>query len=335
MKRLRVGVLGLGAFGESHIRAYLGLPYVEIGAVASRSPARAEEIATRYGVPVWYGSHDELIADDTIDAISVTTAEHEHREPVVSALAADKHVLVEKPIASTLVDARVMLEASRASSGILMPGHVLRFAPTCAGVKAAVEGGELGRLVSMVARRNRPASLIATHGRVHPALITAIHDIDTMLWLAGDHVRRVRAFDRLADRDNGAHGLWGMLEFASGVIAMVETSWLIPDGADISTDDAFQVTGMLGSARIQLDSPPLRIWGSGASVAPDVGYEPVVHGVTCGALGMEVAHFAQQALLGMPSSIVTPEDGVRALAVVLALIEAAATGEAVAPEPVE
>lgn len=335
MKRLRVGVLGLGAFGERHIQAYRGLPYVEIGAVASRSPARAAEIAARYGVPVWYGSYEELLADDTIEAISVTTAEHEHREPVVTALAAGKHVLVEKPIASTLEDARAMLEASRASSAILMPGHILRFAPTYAGVKATVEGGELGLLVSMVARRNRPASLIATHGRIHPALVTAIHDIDIMLWLAGHRVARVRAVDRLADRDGGAHGLWGMLEFASGAIAMLETSWLIPVGADISTDDAFQVTGMLGSGRIQLESPPLRVWRSGASVAPDVGYEPVVHAVTGGALGMEVSHFAQHALVGRPSTIVTPEDGVRALAVVLALIEAAETGESVTPEAVE
>jgi UDP-N-acetylglucosamine 3-dehydrogenase len=303
--------------------------------VASRSPARAEEIAERYGVSLWYGSHEELLADDTIEAISVTTAEHEHREPVVTALETGKHVLVEKPIASTLEDAQAMLEASRTSSGTLMPGHVLRFAPTFASVKAAVDAGELGRIVAMTARRNRPASLIASHGRVHPALITAIHDIDIMLWLAGEDVRRVRAVDRLAGRDVGAHGLWGLLEFESGAIAMIETSWLIPDGADITTDDACHVTGMLGTARIQLESPPLRVWTSGGSVAPDVGYEPVVHGITGGALGMEIAHFARQALGGSPSPIVTPEDGVRALAVVLALIEAADTGETVAPDVVE
>lgn len=334
MKRLRVGVLGLGAFGERHIRAYRGLPYVEVAAVASRSATRAEEIASTYKIPAAYGSHEDLIADDSIDAISVTTAEHEHREPVLAALAAGRHVLVEKPIASTLDDAAAMVEAARASTGILMPGHILRFAPTYAGVKSAVAAGELGRVVSMSARRNRPATLIASHGRVHPALITAIHDIDIMCWIAGCEVERVRAIDRLAGRDGGAHGLWGMLEFADGTVAMIETSWMLPAGGEIDTDDAFHVTGMQGTAKVQVDTPPLRMWTASGGSAPDVGYEPEVHGVVTGALGNELAHFAQCAMAGTPSPIVTPEDGARALAVVLALIEAAGTGGSVVPEAV-
>ncbi|HYH12301.1 MAG TPA: Gfo/Idh/MocA family oxidoreductase [Thermomicrobiales bacterium] len=334
MKRLRVGVLGLGAFGESHIRAYRGLPYVELAAVASRSAERAGEIAERYEIPVAYGAYEALIADVSIDAISVTTAEHEHREPVIAALSAGKHVLVEKPIASTMEDAAAMVEAARTSAGILMPGHILRFAPAYAGVKAAVRAGELGRVVSMSARRNRSAALIESHGRVHPALITAIHDIDVMLWLAGCEVERVRAVDRIAERDGGAHGLWGMLEFADRTVAMLETSWLLPADAEIATDDAFHVTGMLGTAKVQVDVPPLRVWTASGSTAPDVSYEPDMFGVVSGALGNELAHFAQCALAGTPSAIVSPEDGARALAVVLALMEAAETGEAVVPEVV-
>lgn len=334
MTRLRVGVLGLGAFGESHIRAYRGLPYVEIAAVASRSASRAAEIAERYEIPVAYGSHDELIADTSIDAVSITTAEHEHREPVLAALATGKHVLVEKPIASTLEDAAAMVEAARTSTGILVPGHILRFAPTYVGVKAAVTSGDLGRVVAISARRNRPASLVASHGRVHPALITAIHDIDIMCWIAGCPVSRVRAIDRIAERDDGAHGLWGMLEFEDGTVAMLETSWLLPAGAEIGTDDAFHVTGTLGTAKVQIDMPPLRVWTARGSTAPDVSYEPDLFGVTSGALGNELAHFAQCAMAGTPSQVVTPEDGARALAVVLALIEAASTGETVTPERV-
>ncbi len=332
MERLRVGVLGLGAFGERHIRAYRGLPYVEVAAVASRSPERAREIAARYGVPTWYGSHEELIADGSIGAVSVTTAEHEHRDPVVTALGAGKHVLVEKPIASTLADTAAMLAAARASSGILMPGHILRFTPAYARVKAAVDNGELGRIVSMTARRNRPASLITSHGRVHPALITAIHDIDIMLWIAGSGVRSVQAIDRLADRDNGAHGLWGMLEFESGAIATVETVWQLPERAEIATDDALHVIGMDGAAKIQMDPAPVRIWTEVGSSAPDTVYEVEVHGAVAGALGAELAHFAQCALAGTPSPIVTPEDGAVALSVVLALIESAKHGRPVTPE---
>jgi UDP-N-acetylglucosamine 3-dehydrogenase len=330
MQRLRVGIIGLGAFGESHIRAYSGLPQVDIAAVASRSPQRAREIAGRYGIPTWYGSHEELIADDTIDAVSVTTAESEHREPAVAALRAGKHVLVEKPLASTLADARAITEAARASSGILMPGHILRFDPAHAAARAAAVSGELGRIVSITARRNRPQRLIATHGRVHPALVTTIHDIDVMLWVAGKDVRRVHAVDRLASRDGGAHGLWGLLEFADGVVGTVETSWLLPESAGISNDDSFEITGLTGTVKVQLDTPALRVWRQGGSQAPDVRYEPVVHGVVGGALRDELSHFASCALAGTPSTIITADDACAALAVVLALIESAATGAPVA-----
>lgn len=331
MQRLRVGVLGLGAFGESHLRAWRGLPNVEIVAVASRTPARAEAIAATYGVPRWYGSHEELIADPEVDAVSVTTAEHEHLAPVLAGLDAGKHVLVEKPIATTLEDAAAMLEAASHSDGILMPGHVLRFAPAYAGLKEAVASGRLGRLVAMSARRNRQASLIQTHGRVHPALITALHDIDIMLWLAECDVTSVRAFDRIATRDDGAHGLWGLLEFENGAVATIESSWLIPDSAGVGTDDAFRVTGLSGSAQVQFDVPALRVWEPEGPRVPDVSYEPVVRGVAVGALRDELAHFASCALAGTPSPVVGPEDGFRALAVVLALIESASSGRDVTP----
>ena len=115
-------------------------------------------------------------------------------------------------------------------------------------------------------------------------------------------------------------------------MATVETSRLIPASAGIATDDAFQVVGLNGTARIQLDTPALRVWTEWGSEAPDVSYEPVVHGTVVGALRDELAHFAQCALNGTPSSIVTPDDGANAIAVVLALIESAKQGRAVTPE---
>ncbi|HEV2128431.1 MAG TPA: Gfo/Idh/MocA family oxidoreductase, partial [Thermomicrobiales bacterium] len=139
----------------------------------------------------------------------------------------------------------------------------------------------------------------------------------------------VQAIDRLASRDAGAHGLWGLLEFENGTVGTIETVWNLPAGAEIATDDALNVIGTDGVARTQLDPAPLRIWTGEGSGFPDVTYGPEVHGAVTGALGTELAHFAQCALAGTPSPIVTPEDGALALAVVLALIEAAGTGEAI------
>ncbi len=323
MKRLRVGVVGLGAFGESHLRAYRGIPEVEVVAVASRSSERAREIAATYGIPRSYGSYEEITSDPEIDAISVTTAEGDHLAPTVMALAAGKHVLVEKPFAATLDDALAMVEAERRSTAFLMPGHILRFEAKFAALKSAVVSQELGSIVSMNARRNRPRQLISSHGRVHPALVTAIHDIDIMLWLMQERVRSVRAHHRLGTTITDAHGIWMVLEFVGGAVALLETAWMLPDHAGLGTDDAFSVIGSAGLARVQFEVPGLRIWSEAGSQAPDVSYEPIVHGVVSGALRDELATFAKHALNGTKPEIVRSEDGVNALAVVLAAIASA------------
>ena len=323
MTPLTVGIVGLGAFGESHIAAYRGLPDVEVAAVASRSAARAQEVAARYGIPRWYDRYDALIADPTIQAVSVATAEAEHRAPAVAALAAGKHVLVEKPLATTLGDALAIAQAARDAPGILMPGHILRFEAKYAALQAAVHAGELGRLVALSARRNRPRAAIGAYARVHPALVTAIHDLDVMLWLAGEPVRRVRALDRLTDRDGGAHGVWALLEFASGIVGTIEAAWMVPDGAGLAMDDAFSITGTAGIARLQFDLPPLRVWRDTSQTVPDTSYEPRLRGAVGGALRDELAYFVACARRGERSAVVTPEDGVRAVVVALALIESA------------
>ena len=333
MKPLRVGVMGMGAFGESHIRAYRSLPNVELAAVSSRSSDRAATIANQYDIPVSYGDHAELIADASIQAVSIATAEFEHRVLAIDALAAGKHVLVEKPIATTLADADAIVAAAQSARGILMPGHILRFDPKYAQLREAAIVGRLGRIVSLHARRNRPKSLITGYERVHPALITAIHDIDIMLWIKGIPVQSVYAIDRIAGRDEGAHGLWGMLEFTDGTVGSIETSWLMPASTGITTDDAFHVTGLDGAARIQMDSPALRLWTTNHSDAPDVSYEPLLHGTVSGALRDELSHFVHCATTGTASSVITPEDGVNALVVVLALIESAQRREPVTPRP--
>lgn len=331
MHQLRIGVIGLGNFGESHIRAYQSLPGVEVAAVASRSLERAATVAKHYGIEHWHGSYEDLAADPSIEAVSVTTAESEHREPALIALAAGKHVLVEKPLATTIEDAEAMVAAAGTSSGVLVPGPILRFDTKYAALRDAAVSGKLGRLVSLSARRNRRRSLIAGYDRVHPALVTAIHDVDMMLWIGRRRVRWVRAIDRLADRDNGAHGLWGLLEFEDGIVGTIETSWLLPEAAGVDTDDAFEAVGLEGTAKLQLDMPSLRLYGSSGTEVPDTSYEAQLHGSMAGALKEELAHFVACARGNRPSSVVLPEDGVNALAVVLALIASACTGKEVEP----
>src|SRR5438445_8427027 len=101
-RTVRVGVVGLGWFGEKHLRILSQLPNVDVVAVCSRSESRAREVARKYGVKKTYTNWNKLAKDPRIDAVTVTTHLPDHREPVLAAADAGKQVFVEKPIADSL-----------------------------------------------------------------------------------------------------------------------------------------------------------------------------------------------------------------------------------------
>lgn len=122
-KIIRVGIIGGGAISQRrHLPEYAENPNVEIVGLYDALQERAEELAEQYGCRA-YSSPEELIADETIDAISVCSPNVTHADLTIRSLKAGKHVLCEKPMALTLDETRAMLEAERESGKILMLGH--------------------------------------------------------------------------------------------------------------------------------------------------------------------------------------------------------------------
>jgi UDP-N-acetylglucosamine 3-dehydrogenase len=332
MKSLRVGVIGLGSFGESHLRTFRGIPGVEVVAVASRSADRAREIAVAYGVPRWFDDHEALCADPGIDAVTIATEEGLHVAPAVAALAAGKHVLVEKPLATNRADALAIRAASAKATGRLVPGHIVRFEPRFVTLHDAIAGGSLGVIAALHASRNRPRSTLDTYRRCHLALVTAIHDIDAMLWMIGERPSHVRAWQRLEIGHDGIHGIWGTFTFPSGAVATVEATWMMPDNTGLGNGDVFSVTGTRGIANIDTGASGLRMLTTGQTAAPDIGYEPMIHGAIGGALQAELSHFVRLARNSDIQPVVTVDDGVRAVISAEAMIESATLNKEIAIE---
>jgi len=111
MNQVQVGLIGAGAFGESHIVGYKSLPYANLAAVCDTNATRAQELAARYDIPKWYVDYTELLREIPLDAVSICTPEELHLAPALAAIGAGKHVLVEKPIATRVEDAKQMIEA--------------------------------------------------------------------------------------------------------------------------------------------------------------------------------------------------------------------------------
>ncbi|HEX3869715.1 MAG TPA: Gfo/Idh/MocA family oxidoreductase [Pirellulales bacterium] len=323
MEPVQIGMVGCGLFGESHLQAYRAVPLASVAAVYDVDQRRAVELAEKFGVPKVCGSLDELCRLPQVQAIDVVTGESAHRQPVVQALAAGKHIFVEKPLASKLEDCSAMIAAAAAADRYLMVGHVLRFETRYAMLKEAIDAGRLGRIASIHARRNRPKAQLARYPHAHPALENAVHDIDFILWCMNEPVRRARGYQRGALDSGHIDTFWGVLEFENGAIGVVQTIWLLPSESGITLDDSLQAVGTEGVAQLQLVPGGLSFWTSRGFDLPDVGYDPRVMDSARGALRDELAYFCECVRQGRAPTINTGVEAMRTMRVALALVESA------------
>lgn len=323
MKEIRIGMIGCGLFGESHLFAYKAIPGAKVTAVYDPVRERAEQLARAFDVSQVATSLGELCHAEAVDAVDVVAPEELHLEPVMAALAAGKDVFVEKPLATDLDHCEQMIRAAAGSGRILIPGHILRFETKCALLKQEVDSGRLGKIVSMHARRNRPSFLLDRYGRTHPAFENCIHDIDLMLWYLGKRVRRVRGFGRRATGRKHPDAFWGVLEFEGDALGVVETIWLLPRQAGVLLDDSFQIVGDRGVGNLSLFPGSLTFWREDGFETPDSGYDPRLRGTAVGALRDELMYFCDCVREGRRPEIITAREAKNAVRVCRALVESA------------
>lgn len=145
---IRVGIIGCGKIAQvRHIPEYAENPDAELAAFFSPNRVRAEEQAEKYGGKV-YDTVDELLADPSIDAVSICAANYAHAELSIKALNAGKHVLCEKPMATNLHDCEAMVECARNNKKFLMIGHNQRLAKAHVTAKQLIDQGVIGNIIS-------------------------------------------------------------------------------------------------------------------------------------------------------------------------------------------
>jgi UDP-N-acetylglucosamine 3-dehydrogenase len=142
-----------GAMGQVHTRTYRSLPAARLLGVCDVDAATLAAAAGDAPVGRRYQDYEALLADPEVEAVSVCTPDGQHVGPAVAAAQAGKHVLLEKPIATTLEDARTIVRACSAAGVVLLVGHVLRFDPRFVAAREALSAGELGDLLTVFARR--------------------------------------------------------------------------------------------------------------------------------------------------------------------------------------
>lgn len=304
MEPIGVAVIGVGLLGERHARVYTELLGARLTGVFDVTGERARRVASRFGVRA-YDDLDELLMAPEVQALSVATPDHLHLDLVLACLQAGKHVLVEKPLATDLSDARRMVSAARAAGRILMVNYSQRFVPEFNWAKQTIASGGIGR--PLIARSissdtiSVPTEMLSWAAATSPVFFMTSHHLDLVRWYFNDEPEEVFAYEVggvLQGRGIPVHdGVEALVRFRQGAVASFHSSWIHPNTFPTVADVYLELVGSEGVLSLgrgrenELYTPQSGRLAKFGTVA-DIG------GVLWGAFRLSLEHFLSRIARG-------------------------------------
>jgi predicted dehydrogenase len=226
MARTSVGVIGCGYWGPKLVRNFRTLPNTELRYVADLREERLGHVRELYP-DVQVTTDFRHVLESDVDAVAIATPVCTHRDLAVAALRAGKHVLVEKPLASTAAEAAEIVEIGEAGKRVVMVGHTFLYNPAVNALRAIVQSGELGTICYVDAIR---VNLGLLQPDINVIWDLAPHDVSILLHVLGCSPTEVSANGGVyVQRRSRLHELaYVGLRFPNDVIANLRLSWLDP-----------------------------------------------------------------------------------------------------------
>ena len=217
---LRVGVIGIGVMGSNHARVLAGISGIELVGIADPDQSHRELVSNALGCPAV--EHTDALLELGVDAVTIAAPTDLHHDIALTCIKRGVHVLVEKPIASSVEEGRAIIAAARRAGVTLMVGHVERFNPAVQVIKDAIRGEDI---LSIAITRVGPFP--PRMSNIGVVIDLAVHDIDLIRWFTDSDIVEVQPqlTSAVAEREDIA-----LLQFrtASGVLAHINTNWLTP-----------------------------------------------------------------------------------------------------------
>lgn len=334
MRTIRLGIVGAGFMGQLHAQSASGLETATLAAIIDVNAALGSEVAARFGATPYKDVHAALSAD-AADAYIVVLPDTLHRDATVRLLEAGRPVLVEKPMAHTLEDAKAMARAER-GGGRLMVGQILRFDPRYNQAAQAVRSGGIGEPLHGSSGRFTNSDLgLRMSGGSSVCFYLGVHDVDALQWISGQTITRV--FSRGVFKQMLRHGVqsedayFTTCEMTSGMIGQLYFGWTLPKGIPTGLWARTEVVGTEGVIDLDVRDSGLRMLAGGGWSLPDGVHWPEVNGRIMGDLYEEQRHFVQ-AVRDDLEFIVPTSDALRNVAVNDAIMRSVKSGQ---PEDVE
>ena len=341
--KVRLGVIGTGIWGRMHIRAYVQHSSAELVAVCDLDEQRARKVAEEFNIPNYYTNVDDML-EAGLDGVSVATPDTAHADITIKSATKGVHVLVEKPLATTIEECERMISAAASNDVYLMVDWHNRWNPPVYHIWKSVRDGELGEIQYISYRLEDtiyvPTKMLPWSANSSVMLFLGSHALDTTCWLIGHSPVRVAYSQRREGILTGmgiptADMYVTVVEFANGATAVIEINWILPQSSASLIDHRFQIIGDEGVA--YLDTTHGRVVSKYTSKTPagfpdasfpDMFVAPEVHGRQVGFSVESIYHFVECIRDGK-NPLTSGEDGLLNTRLILAAEESARTGRPV------
>jgi len=312
MKKLKVAVVGVGFWGRNHVRVLSELPNVELVAVCDIDQQKTTTIAEKYGLKA-YTDSSNLYKNEDIDAVTLCVWSTRLSKEALIALKANKHVLVEKPMAKSSSEAKKIIELADYKNLLLTVGFIERFNPAVRRLKEAIAEGKIGTPVSATIRRvtKWPERI----GDVGVVKDTAIHDIDMARFIFNEDPLSVYARAGNLRHTKFEDYAQIMLTFSNGKSAFLEANWLTPYKIRKLT-----ITGSEAIITLDYITQEMTIETLGQTLTPRYEVEEP--------LKLELQHFVDS-IQNKKDPLVTGMDGFKAIRIAEAALKSANSGRLV------
>ena len=258
---VNIAVVGLGYWGPNVLRNLQEIEEAEVSYVCDPRREPLTQALRRYPTLRRAFDLERVLADPTVEAVALCTPVGTHYDLAARALAAGKHVFVEKPLAGSSSEALELVEMAQAAGLVLMPGHTFLYSPPVTLSRELIQSGELGEIYFITTSR---VNLGLHQSDVSVVWDLAPHDFSILRYWLDEVPTRVSAVSRGCVVEGTADVAFIDLEYASGTIAHVEIAWLAPS--------KLRRTAVVGSKKMlvydDMSNEPVRIFDSGAHL-PD------------------------------------------------------------------
>ena len=280
MNKKNFAVIGCGLVGSRwHSHVYHALPQCNLKAVCDLDINSAKKTASMYHVPKYTEDYLDIANDDEIDAVSIATPDHLHKEIALSCINAGKHILVEKPLAKKSQESKQILEAAREKNTILAVDFHNRVNPNFINAKQIIDSGKIGEIQYMNAKLNNslnvPKTMLKWSNNSSPLWFLGSHTLDLGRWLVNSEIESVYSVSQnkilKTAGINSPDFYLSTINFINGSYMVMENAWILPNSEPVVFNFKFEIVGSDGTIYINSsDHRSVQVFESQNHYLPDI-----------------------------------------------------------------